>query len=195
MPRPPIKTRPALTLLELLVVIAVLAVLAGLVLPRLTGVGDYAARQATKTTLNTVREGIIGADHRPGYVQDMETLPSTLASLFLAPINANLYDPVTGHGWHGPYLQDAPGKYAINPSIGFTSEYGAANDPAPVDGWNHPIILQIPPDPTYARLVSAGPDGIIQTPANISYPTTNPTNERGDDLVLFLTRPDLPPSP
>ena len=36
----------------------------------------------------------------------------------------------------------------------------------------------------FARLVSAGPDGILQTPAETIPVRTN----RGDDLVLFLNR-------
>jgi hypothetical protein len=143
-----------------------------------------------------------------GYRQDMrsfpttqptESLPSTLASLYVAPAGATLYNPVTRLGWHGPYLSGDMGMFQINVGTGFTTNYGAANDPAPLDAWNHPIVIQIPAsDPTYARLVSAGQDGVIQTPLNYldsdgkPYP---PKSMRGDDIVLFLFRPDVPSTP
>ncbi|MFZ4765119.1 MAG: prepilin-type N-terminal cleavage/methylation domain-containing protein [Roseimicrobium sp.] len=85
------------------------------------------------------------------------------------------------------------------------------------DPCGNPIILQVPPeeafdDPTeakrwrYARLVSAGPDGVLMTPrydAAILEPeprmldsrlagmlADGTTTARGDDLVLFLNRAD-----
>ena len=70
-------------------------------------------------------------------------------------------------------------------------DYGTTNDPALADPWGNPVVLQMPtnvPDDDecwrFARLVSAGPDGILQTPAETIPVRTN----RGDDLVLFLNR-------
>lgn len=86
------------------------------------------------------------------------------------------------------------------------------------DPWGNPVVLQIPPDdafssPTdtkrwrYARLVSAGPDGVLSTPyydLTVTNPSTrmtearlagrrdsNTVTARGDDLVLFLNRIDV----
>jgi len=42
----------------------------------------------------------------------------------------------------------------------------------------------------FTRIVSAGPDGIVQTPPNVLNP---PVDQRGDDVVLFLSRPDIAP--
>lgn len=195
------KSRFAFSLLELVVVMAILVVLAGLVILEIGNFQEKASYATTKTTLNTVRDAINGASAGQGYRQDMrsfpttqptESLPGTLASLYVAPAGATLYNPVTRLGWHGPYLSGDTGTFQINVGAGFTANYGAANDPAPVDAWNHPIVIQIPSDPTYARLVSAGPDGTIQTPLTVLDP---PTSMRGDDVVLFLLRPDLPSSP
>lgn len=86
------------------------------------------------------------------------------------------------------------------------------------DAWGNPIVLQVPPDeaftnPTdakrwrYARLVSAGPDGVLTTPrydaselilqtrldeARLAGRLSDGTlAARGDDLVLFLNRIDV----
>lgn len=104
------------------------------------------------------------------------------------------------------------------------SVYGFAGEPAILDPWGNPYVLQIPPRQAfasgggsladiddeerfrYARIVSAGPDGILSTPC--FFGNTNSSGsawgvtqrrdsifagrpaDRGDDLVLFLSRPD-----
>jgi len=108
------------------------------------------------------------------------------------------------------------------------SIYGFPGEPVLIDPWGNPYVLQIPPAQAfsgvntnlpdevrfrYARLVSAGPDGRLDTPCF----GTNPTNRwttawnarrrresrqagrldgsnvsaRGDDLVLFVCREDV----
>ena len=98
------------------------------------------------------------------------------------------------------------------------SHYGQPGYRAIGDQWGNPIVLQIPPDEAfvtpsnekrwrYARLVSAGPDGRLSTPRYDSsildidrrrrdarlagLQPDGSTELRGDDLVLFLTRPDI----
>lgn len=102
--------------------------------------------------------------------------------------------------------------------------YGFPGEPALLDPWGAPYVLQIPPPQAfvapsgglapvgeterfrYARIVSAGPDGLLSTPC--FYVNTNATGsvwgpaqrrasifagrpeDRGDDLVLFLHRED-----
>ena len=52
-------------------------------------------------------------------------------------------------------------------------------------------MIQIPSnDFRYARLVSAGKNGVLETPRDVL--TGGPISERGDDLVLFLNRSDPP---
>jgi len=94
--------------------------------------------------------------------------------------------------------------------------YGYAGEQALADPWGNPYVLQIPPSEAfessteerrfhYARLVSAGPDGVLQTPC-FTYASLNADSRRmlrlagrlatgsvesrGDDIVLFLDRPD-----
>ncbi len=107
------------------------------------------------------------------------------------------------------------------------SIYGFVGEPTLFDPWGNPYVLQIPPAQafesvtnisdeicfSYARIVSAGPDGILSTPCFFPNATnwyasawneesrrmsrqaglidgTN-TTARGDDLVLFLLRTDV----
>ena len=103
--------------------------------------------------------------------------------------------------------------------------YGFPGEPSLTDPWGNPYILQIPPAQAFAgdsgsyegvtdeqrflfaRIVSAGPDGVVSTPC--FFGNTNATGsswsapakrdskyaghagDRGDDLVLFLNRADF----
>lgn len=167
------------------------------------------------------------------------------------------WDATRQRGWHGPYvkaaLQRFPAKDArrtdddatfaargFYPSLQHlrlpaafnddtrASIYGFVDEPALLDPWGNPYVLQIPPPQafagvtnvadsvrfSYARVVSAGPNGILETPCY----GANGTNfwgatgwterqrrlsrqaglidqadrtARGDDLVLFLLRNDI----
>ena len=101
---------------------------------------------------------------------------------------------------------------------GLLFAYGRPGELAAADPWGNPYVLQIPPAEAfdssvpeesrfhYARLISAGPDGIIQTPCYGGDTSTaearrnlrlggrlpnGATAARGDDIVLFVSRPDL----
>jgi prepilin-type N-terminal cleavage/methylation domain-containing protein len=163
-------------------------------------------------------------------------------------------------GWHGPYVRHASGAFpaagerrfpddSTFGSRGFypplsgllvaqdfvnrrdgCSIYGFPGEPAVIDPWGNPYVLQVPPPQafldvahsvtgvteeirlSYARVVSAGPDGRLDTPCF----AVNATNRwmtawsplvrrlcrqagladgscaaRGDDIVLFLMRNDV----
>lgn len=84
------------------------------------------------------------------------------------------------------------------------SFYGAAGDRTAADPWGNPIVVQVPPASAfdsstpekrfqYARIVSAGPDGILDTPRDrlAGMQPEGTTEARGDDLVIFLSRQDV----
>jgi len=113
------------------------------------------------------------------------------------------YDPVARVGWRDAWLSPTTATaYAVNVSNGFTVAYGegdggenpSADDPAPTDGWVNPIVIQLPnadPDErANVRLVSAGPDGVLDTPGNVLTPSGS---QKNDDVVLYLYREDPNP--
>ena len=175
------------TLLELVVVLGILVVLAGMVTPILDrGLYD-AAEGVTRTNLGAVRDAITG---RFSYQADVGLRPSTIRDLLVRPTDGTAppFNPQTGIGWRGPYLMDQGFTYVVQVEAGFTGAYGVEGDPAVPDGWRKPIVLQTPlGDAHRARIVSAGPDGILQTPADVAYPLPA---SRGDDLLVFLYMAD-----
>lgn len=139
--------------------------------------------------------------------------------LFVKPNNAPPYDPIARRGWNGPYVQHTGARLDLA-TLKFRGMAGAelqaerrkygvgpdelnrniTPDATVLDAWGVPIILQVPTDPTpgltdndrskHARLISAGADGIFDTPAIPFYPSVA---QCGDDIVLYLRVPDLRP--
>jgi prepilin-type N-terminal cleavage/methylation domain-containing protein len=85
------------------------------------------------------------------------------------------------------------------------SDYARRGDRAVGDAWGNPIVLQVPPAEAFAagadgeqrfrfaRLVSAGPNGVLETPLAdrmAGRRADGACPDRGDDLVLFLNRTD-----
>jgi len=196
--------RPGLTLAELLIVVAVLAVLGSLVLP---AVGRYMAEargDLTRQSLTRLRDVIAET-----YWQDLGRLPRPndsvtpnypqLRYLFVNP-NRNPedatvdYDPAYRRGWRGPYVVHRPGAaYTVNDTANFTNRYGLTNDPAVLDGWGNPIVIQQYPtllaDGCWdVRLVSAGPNGVLEIDPTAPSSSLNPADV--DDVwISFEVRP------
>lgn len=184
-----------LTLIELLVVLMVLIAVAGIVIPNVTDLrfgfdGDRktASQIATEKTLMEVRAAILGAEDKKGLWRDLgereADLPQKIAELFVPRVGWSTdFDPNTRLGWRGPYVMDSGARHGVN------NIYGNANDPAILDGWGRSIVIQSPTALTI-RLVSAGADGILDTPPATAMPTLAAC---GDDLVLFLRTADTRP--
>lgn len=200
-----------LTLFELLLVMGVLMILGTLVVPMVGDRLGQSREDATRQSLLRLREVIVDTYHgdmndvpRPGpFSLDAGRLNAPqLVYLFVNPETHGdqnpltrdydtTFDPISRLGWRGPYLQHQGDGfvYTVDATRGFDSRYGEPGDPAVLDGWGNPIVLQ---EPTAAgateydlrrhtRLVSAGPNGVIDTDPDVLFP-----DERGDDLVLFL---------
>ena len=207
--------RRGFTLVELIIVVAILVALACAVIPMIGSSLSTSQTQATKASLGALRDTIMGTSASPGYWGDLRQTPKTIADLFLVPTylpaTSQTYNRNTGRGWRGPYVQNQSGTYILDAdgiSRGFTSLYTSSfydpsitsPDPAVLDPWGHPFVIQVPtlppPAPStepmdrFVRLVSAGPDGIIQTSPDDSYPLQS---SRGDDVVIFLRRADTLP--
>jgi hypothetical protein len=143
---------------------------------------------------------------------DSTTVDSSAETPFPSP-NVTLLSP---QHWNGPYVTNQGARYKVmdptaqQAGTATSDQYGVADvvgstgtvttpgDPASLDAWNNPIVIQEPTtwdssmavgaDPRkYARLVSAGPNGVLDTPETIGMPTAA---QRGDDVVMFLFVPD-----
>lgn len=203
------------SLLELVIVLAVLTLTASVAAFSLRSPRVYTSDRpvsaeeiVTSASLVTLRDALLGTSQSPGLWPDLggqpHFFPRSLASLFQAPTNLPgqlvSYSPRTRLGWRGPYLAGGGSLYSVDSTRGFTTDYGAPGDPVALDGWGHPIVLQVPAVAGVseadavrnARLVSAGPDGILQTPRTRLTPSDIPLPLRGDDLVLFLQVKDVP---
>ncbi|MEI6234546.1 MAG: hypothetical protein WCT04_15945 [Planctomycetota bacterium] len=172
-----------LTLFELLLVVALLVALASAVLPRLNDVADHSQSVATQESMRTVRDAIRGTNDDPGYVGTVGQLPDKIDDLFMNHAGVSPYNPLTKKGFRSNgYLQFAGTVYKLNFSAGFTTDYcyNDGIDSAVFDAWKNPIVIQsLPGKPKVKRLLSAGPDGILETPATSSTPV-------GDDIILSL---------
>ena len=190
------------TLVELLAVLFILVAVGGIVVYVVSDVEASARVKATKASLSGIAAAILGSPGQPGYADGNGDIPDHIADLFLKPSGFPDYDKNLKKGWRGPYLRGLTGQYVPQDPNQSSDRYGMKGDPAVLDGWGRPLVLQIPdPDqkgPPYtalqrrhARLVSPGPDGVIQIPWNWKGPNGDedldpPSSLWGDDVVLFL---------
>ena len=196
--------------MELLVVMLIVIALALILIPTFdnleivtpSGKSENPTHIATQATLNTVREAIAGEDgvietlsHKsnalPRKINDLVQEEAPEHMLEAAP-ELKVYDPVNKVGWHGPYVHPTGRSETGEPTI--------------VDGWGNELQLQVDFDENgtidqteskYIRVVSAGPNGEFETPADVANmkPGKDEVNELtlsecGDDMVLFLRFPD-----
>jgi type II secretory pathway pseudopilin PulG len=155
-------------LVELLVVLVILAALAGTAMVAAQRAGEEGFDAATKKSLVTLREAF------EVYRKDVLAPPQHVADLLRKPDGVPAYSPATRTGWRGPYVLAASGRYELTAgaqTAGFGLAYGDHLDPAVIDAWGRPIVLQVPDvdddavltedERRHARLVSAGFDGVL----------------------------------
>lgn len=205
------RLRTAMTLAELAVVASILAALGALLVPLCTDMLQRGKLTATQETLGQIRVAVLDqyyvdrGGRLPTPLDPTRVFHPQLAYLFVNPATFAAAAPAAGFpttdfdaiariGWKGPYLRSgaAGGMYLQDTTRGFGALYGVNGDPAPLDGWGNPIVLQQPAaaspaavagDLSYARLVSAGPNGVIETPPGVVVPVLV---DRGDDVLLPL---------
>lgn len=209
MPPTPACRRAGLTLIELIVVLVILVALAAMVVPLVgTGIGS-AEIDITFTTMQRLRDAIMGGSTNAGYFADLKGvpipgrgdtygLPYTVADLlttahYVSP-GPPAFNPQTQRGWRGPYISQSIGgaSYQIldsfpnagQPGAALVIQWPAAGSGIPVADW-----------PRYVRLVSYGPDG-QPSPATAGgttfwLPGTLNATNWGDDVILYVRR-DLP---
>ena len=207
--RAKLTTRCSVTLLELMVVLLVMVATAVIVVPTLRTSVTMPDGQVitpheitTRSTMNALREAIVGDE---GVMENLAHAPDALPREISELVDDNppehlvnrkpelaKFNSIYGIGWRGPYVQPTGKNDQGQPTI--------------VDGWGQEIELQIDFDDDgdidseesrYIRLVSAGPNGRIDTPNDMAnmHPGKNELqtltlSDCGDDLVMFLCVPD-----
>ncbi len=201
--------RAGFSLLELLVVLAILMATAVLIMPLFNpsvvaadGTSKSANEISTQTSMKVIREVLVGEQ---GVLENManrpNALPREIAELVqeeapqhiqAAAPDLSRFNPFAGIGWRGPYLSPTGKNRKGQPTL--------------VDGWGREFMLQVDFDSDgdvddeevkYIRVVSAGPNGEIETPLD-PFNMRPGTNEQsltlddcGDDLVMFFSVPDI----
>jgi hypothetical protein len=131
---------------------------------------------------------------RGPYLQSVQSVRNTNAA------RNGLFPAAGERRWEGDKTFQERGFHYDSSS----SFYGIVGDLVVADPWGNPVVLQVPPPEVfvsssdakrfrYARLVSAGPDGVLDTPRDrlAGMLADGTCQARGDDLVLFLNRADI----
>jgi hypothetical protein len=141
------------------------------------------------------------------YLEDLYWNPAAIGGTS-APNNlyTSTFDPTIKLGWRGPYLTNSAGTLSSALAQYPTSRGRiwpsppSDSPPAVLDGWGNPIIIQWPQGngitsaqtAAYVRLVSAGRNGVFDSPLTVADLTTmwlNASSTGYDDVVLYLRQP------
>ncbi|MEM6884946.1 MAG: hypothetical protein AAF571_07925, partial [Verrucomicrobiota bacterium] len=152
------------------------------------GQSREAGEVVTLNSIQTVRDALLGTSiSDPGYRGNLGVLPSSVAGLIENIDSEPAFSPANARGWNGPYIVHSGAEYGdyIESGDNFpATPLGILSEPAILDGWGKPIILQ-QPDTLNARLVSAGSNRILETDSSDPI-----DSDRGDDIIVFLLTAD-----
>lgn len=178
--------RNALTLVELVIVMAILAAIAGLAVPQFFDIQDSAATNVCRKSLNELQQATARywSDTKHVELDGVTTVASEAQRfqvqwLFRNPednTSNRSFNSATKIGWNGPYAW-LPMK-----ATGFAY-------PVILDPWDHPFVMQdVSPSstPRDIRIISGGPNGIVDIPSNTATDSLT-TNDEGDDLYVRLS--------
>ena len=172
---------------------------------------------ATEATMQAIRDAIMGKPGQPGAWADLGQQPEWFpprvddlrhefetvsdVSNYMNYAGIEEYNPVTRIGWRGPYIMGQLLDAWGNPfQIQIDFDNNGQIDGAP--NYFASVGIANGNEATFARLVSAGEDGIVDTPLNV--PKMPPSGfaaslglafglthaDCGDDIVLFFQIPD-----
>lgn len=204
-PQAALRRSAGFTMIELMSVLSIMVVAAAVIIAKSEVTVDKAKVDATRVSLMNLRDACTGTPEHPGFLTDCGETPRQIVDLFryppCLPSGAFIpyYDPRTRYGWNGPYLLRETGRFPNNFTNGYTPAYGTPNDPGILDAWGRAVIIQHPAgnwslktSEQYCRLISAGPDGVINTSITQLSPDINNRSHVGDDIVVYLFRANGP---
>ena len=181
------RSRSALTLIEMVVVLSILAAVSGTLIPLFSGTIANANEVATKRSLIHVRDAVTDYWRDTKYVT-LDGIISVATETNRFHIDWLFANPVTGDntwgfsinsriGWRGPYVLASTGDQVV------------AGSPFLIDAWNQSLVMQdvdSAATPRDVRIVSAGPDGVLTIPASTATAALTPVDV-GDDLYVAIT--------
>ena len=189
--------RRAVTLVELVVVMAILVALAGLVIPQFVSTTEDARGTAGRSSLVEVRDAVLQFWNDCKYDPILSANPRIQIVDLIDPRSSNLEVfnpnvPDSTLGWNGPYLEQS-GRYTVKGStaVDYTAAYGTDDDPAVLDPWLRPFVIQEAApvgNSRQLRIVSAGPDGVFDIlESTSSQELMSGAVASGDDLYVAFT--------
>lgn len=178
------KTRLALTLLELIAVLCILIAISGIAIPVCSDQLTSARQTATRSNLIEIQRAMQQYWHDTKLIPldgiqsvATETQRFEITWLFRNPVTNDTtvqFDPNTRSGWNGPYL---------------SASTALGSDPDLIDAWNNTLQVQYV-DPNQdikdVRIVSAGPDGVLQIPSGTASSLLT-SGSIGDDLYVAMS--------
>jgi prepilin-type N-terminal cleavage/methylation domain-containing protein len=192
------------TLIELAVVLAIIAVLAAVLTPMVSGYLDQARTARAQADVRTIADAIKLYNRDTGRWPIYDGTSNDYSTD--APEHVELgtngtATPTAGGGWllNSSTLGGTSLEIYINndltgvgtaafPRAGFRGPYIGTVD---TDPWGHRYLLnagnlryKAPNNGNHAYIISAGPDGILQT--NRDVPTTQNITASGDDIIALI---------
>ncbi|MBI5788871.1 MAG: type II secretion system protein GspG [Candidatus Schekmanbacteria bacterium] len=202
------------TLIEIVVILAVIAIIAASMVPRISGIIDDAKIARAQSEVQTVGMAILRfnantgkwpAKNGDGEDNKLYTLVSGSASI---PVPIPAYAGGGDTNYFGSDASVATGDYLDN-HLKMNSPKGSADNAYPTTGvnrWNGPYLQEVGADPwgnayvvniissydnnteenLYCYVISAGPDGTIQTDSDVTAAEVATHAVSGDDIAFLL---------
>ncbi|MBI5788870.1 MAG: type II secretion system protein GspG [Candidatus Schekmanbacteria bacterium] len=202
------------TLIEIVVILAVIAIIAAAMVPRISGIMDDAKISRAQSEVQTVGMAILRFNANTGKwpARDGDAADNKLTTLVSGSSSIPVPLPAYAGGdtnYYGNDATTATGDYLDN-HLKMNTPKGSADAAYPTSGvnrWNGPYLQEVGADPwgnayvvniistydndttdnLYCYVISAGPDGTIQTDAEVK-DSELATHAIGGDDVAFLVR-------
>lgn len=171
------------SLIEMSVALAVAAMLIAMLGVVVSRAMQSSRETQTQEQVRQIFDAIVGDPTRGsfGYLGDMGRLPTTLTELVTQgttqlAFHTTAHEGNVGAGWRGPYLTSS-----FTTSDLFTDAWGQA-------------LSYTNTGATAGQVISGGPDGVLSTADDISFPVQLPVNTTGKLLVTVVVNLIAQPS-
>ncbi len=208
-----IRSERGFTLIEIVVILAVIAIIAAAMVPRISGILDDAKISRAQSEVQTIGMAVLRFNANTGKWPARIADGTDNSLITLASGNSDIPVPLPAYaGGEDTNFTTAPtaatGDYFDNHLKNNTPK-GSGDEPYPTTGlnrWNGPYMQQVGADPwgnayvcnikgaydtatdnnLYCYVISAGPDGTIQTSGAVTDEDLAAHAVSGDDVAFLL---------